>query len=220
MEESHQGSDGPRILLAPSVRSGHVPILADLWLAHVRGLRRRRKVCHHAVNSARLQLQGAHAEWHATEESGVGELERPAFYVPLSETPEVEGWIVQAALDNGGSMPLLPAGEARVERVAEVTLATPSARSFGGVAFERLVARAFLHLMNQDGSWFGSLSEWFSVVPEGWSEALPAPPSKPPGPCRSRGHIPRAHHAKHGRPLRCRSRGPQHQPPTYHLALR
>ena len=132
---------------------------------------------HHEMGnqfSARFQRVGARAEWRATEESGAQQVEGPAFYVPLAETPEVDGWLVQAALQHAGRLPLLPAGEAHVERMEEIKVASPSARTLVGYRLSGLSLAPSYTWMNPDGSWFGSASEWFSVVPEGWDGLIPA----------------------------------------------
>ncbi len=36
--------------------------------------------------------------------------------------PEIYGFLVRAAMENGGKIALLPAGEARVEKVAEMSV--------------------------------------------------------------------------------------------------
>jgi len=132
---------------------------------------------HHELGnefSARFERQGKRAEWQATEESGSRTLPGRAFYVPLAETPEVDGWLVRAALRNGGRLPLLPSGEAQVERVAEVAVtgAGASERKLAGYRISGLGLTPSYTWLNPDGSWFGSVSEWFSVVPEGWDASL------------------------------------------------
>ncbi len=44
-----------------------------------------------------------HARWRSEDEKGDRDVSGPAFYVPVAEIPETLGWLVKAALHNGGS---------------------------------------------------------------------------------------------------------------------
>lgn len=128
---------------------------------------------------------GDHVRWKSLEESGERDVpSRAAFYVPMASEPGVPGMIVRAALrgadgrpgaSEGGTLPLLPDGEARVEKVGELTVQGPAAsgsRTLVGYAIHGLDLTPTYTWMNPDGSWFGSASAWFSVVPEGWQAAI------------------------------------------------
>jgi imidazolonepropionase-like amidohydrolase len=108
--------------------------------------------------------------------SGLGgerDVKGAAFYVPTAEFPDLWGLLVQALLKSGGKLPLLPAGEARLEKSDETTV------SAGGQT-RRLICYTVTGLeltprrvwMNEDGSWFGIVRPWWSVVPEGWESVI------------------------------------------------
>ena len=76
-----------------------------------------------ATFQAAFSRTADHVSWKSEEETAERDVKGPAFYVPFAETPEVNGWLVQAALRNGGSLPLLPGGTAHVEKTGDVTIA-------------------------------------------------------------------------------------------------
>jgi hypothetical protein len=125
---------------------------------------------------ARQERVGDRVRWHSLEESGERDApSRAAFYVPMASEPGVVGMIVRAALREGGTLPLLPGGEARVEKVGELTVrggAASEPRTLVGYAIHGLDLTPTYTWMNPDGRWFGSASAWFSVVPEGWEAAI------------------------------------------------
>lgn len=112
--------------------------------------------------------EGTHGRWKSLEETGDREVGGPAFFVPFAEVPDVTGLLVQALLKNGGSLALLPGGTATLEKSGEATV------QIGGKD-HHLVGYSILGLeltpthvwMNDDGSWFGMVAPWWSVVPEG-----------------------------------------------------
>jgi Amidohydrolase family len=116
---------------------------------------------------------GRHARWKSEEEHGERDVDGAAFFLPMADIPETLGLLVRAALHAGGKLALLPGGEARVERVADATVRA-------GAESRRLVAYAVTGLdltptyawMNEDGTWFGYVSAWFSVVPDGWQSVI------------------------------------------------
>lgn len=116
---------------------------------------------------------GDHARWKSIEETGERDVRGPVFYVPMASIPESDGWLVQAALKNGGSLPLLPGGTARIENTGDVTVtANGATRTVTGYAITGLGLSPQQTWMNPDGSWFGYVSEWYSVIPEGWDAVI------------------------------------------------
>src|SRR5262249_30331006 len=78
---------------------------------------------HHTFGArfeATCERTADHARWNSSEESGEREVHGPAFYYPVAEIPEVVGWLAQAALSHGGSIAVLPAGTARIEKAGEI----------------------------------------------------------------------------------------------------
>lgn len=117
--------------------------------------------------------EGQGATWKSEEESGEREIEGSAFYIPLSDIYGINGMLVRAALKIGGTIALLPAGEARVTKVAEVALtANGATRTVHGYSITGIDLTPVITWMNPNGTWFGSASEWSSVVPEGWESSV------------------------------------------------
>ena len=113
---------------------------------------------------------GDHAAWKSHEENGEAELAgAPAFYVPMADLPDATGLLAQAALRGGGKVRLLPAGEARVEKVGEATVRDRHLVAYAITGLDLLPTYTWL---DDDGAWFGNVSEWESVVPEGWESAI------------------------------------------------
>ncbi|MGA9902243.1 MAG: hypothetical protein WBQ39_09925, partial [Terriglobales bacterium] len=67
-------------------------------------------------------LEAGTARWKNDDEQGERKLSAPAYYVPLNPGPSEYALLAHAALQNGGKIALLPEGEARVERVAELDI--------------------------------------------------------------------------------------------------
>jgi hypothetical protein len=111
---------------------------------------------------------GTKAKWHGLEETGERDVNGAAFFVPFAELPDAIGLLVQALLKNGGTLPLLPAGEAKLERTGEANVTVAGAPlhlvGYAITGLELLPTRVW---MRDDGSFFGFVSPWWSVVPEG-----------------------------------------------------
>ncbi|HEY6463593.1 MAG TPA: hypothetical protein VIY73_25670, partial [Polyangiaceae bacterium] len=69
--------------------------------------------------------------------------------------------------------PLLPQGEAHIEKVGEaVVLATGKTKHLTAYDVTGLDLTPTPVWMEDDGSWFGVVSPWFSLVPDGWENAI------------------------------------------------
>jgi imidazolonepropionase-like amidohydrolase len=120
-----------------------------------------------------FSAEGKAATWKSEEEAGEAELKEKAFYYPLADVYGVDGLLVRAALGNGGSIAVLPSGRARVTKVAEVTItANGESRAVHGYRIAGLGLVPKLTWMNPDGTWFGTVSDWASIVPEGWESSI------------------------------------------------
>ncbi|GAC1543810.1 MAG: hypothetical protein NVS3B10_07990 [Polyangiales bacterium] len=114
-----------------------------------------------------------HARWKSLEETGDRDVAGAAFFLPISEVPDALGLLVPAMVKSGGPMPLLPGGTATLEKTGEATVkANGQDRHLVGYAIVGLDLTPTHVWMNDDGSWFGVVSPWWSVVPEGWEPAI------------------------------------------------
>jgi Amidohydrolase family len=133
---------------------------------------------HHNVGARvdeTFSIEGGRARWKSREETGEKTLAAPAFFVPIADLPDAFGWLAQALLKAGGTLPLLPAGQAHIEKAGEATVTS-------GAKQKHLTAYAITGLdlvptpvwMEDDGTWFGVVDPWWSLVPEGWESAIVA----------------------------------------------
>ena len=120
--------------------------------------------------------KGDHATWKSLEESAETDVSGKAFFVPISEIPEVTGILARALIANGGPMNLLPAGTASIEKTLETSATSKSGekRHLVGYAITGLDLTPTHVWMNDDGTWFGIAYPWFSVVPEGFEDSIDA----------------------------------------------
>ena len=120
---------------------------------------------------------GGLAQWKNTAEKGEKKISAPAYYAPLNGAPSEFGLLARAALQNGGKIALLPEGEARVQRVSDVEVASGAQKkrvalySITGLDF----SPTYLWLDDHDKGrekFFASVDSWGSVIPEGWESVV------------------------------------------------
>jgi imidazolonepropionase-like amidohydrolase len=113
------------------------------------------------------------ATWKSEEETGdKQDLHGPAFFWPQSEIPEASPLLVRAALAAGGTIALLPAGEAHVERAGSIAVtAHGETRQLTAYAITGLGFLPTYTWLNADGTWFGYANHWEALVPDGWESA-------------------------------------------------
>ncbi|MBK5189783.1 MAG: hypothetical protein JJD97_16185, partial [Gemmatimonadaceae bacterium] len=123
----------------------------------------------------RFTNDGGTATWSASSEHGTLANAGRAYYIANAESPVGTQLLVRAALANGGRVPLLPSGEATVEKSGEMTITVNGAPvhvvryDVGGLGFSPFT------LWTDDGAaHFATVSGWSSVVPAGWEGAVPA----------------------------------------------
>ncbi len=99
-----------------------------------------------------------------------------AFYLPFDGTPFDTGLLARALLRApGGTIALLPEGEATLEKVGELELtAGKERRKVVQVAIAGLDFTPVRVWLDEEGSFFASASHWLTVVPKGWEDAVPA----------------------------------------------
>jgi len=122
----------------------------------------------------RYSLVEGHAEWSAPGETGEADVDGPALYLAMNGTPGMNALAFRALLAApGGSLPLLPAGEARIveaeRRVFETGGGTLAATLYElhGIAFAPTYA-----WLGDDGRFVGTRTGWVDIVREGFEDAL------------------------------------------------
>jgi hypothetical protein len=116
-----------------------------------------------------LAIAGGRATWKSQADKGDRALDKPAFYVPVAPLPPALGWIAKAALAAGGSLALLPIGEVRAEKEADTTIRGRHLTCYALVGIDFAPMRVWL---DDDQGFFGAVNPWWSLVPDGWSDAI------------------------------------------------
>lgn len=120
----------------------------------------------------RFSIREGVARWKNKAESGERPVKGPVFFPSFYGPPDEVGLLAQALLRSGGSMPLLPEGEARIEKVREVTLAREGKSqpvtlyALRGFQF----SPSYLWL-DRENNLFASGSNWLMTIREGWEKS-------------------------------------------------
>jgi hypothetical protein len=119
---------------------------------------------------------GDQARWKNNSEDETRQLRGPAFYSSMDGPPEELAMLARALLAAPNrSLPMLPVGEAKIEKVQ-----TQSVRSKAGAAKVGLYAISGLDLvpfhlwLDEDQQLFALYSPWQSTVRAGYADILPA----------------------------------------------
>lgn len=115
------------------------------------------------------------ARWKNTAESGEKRLAANAFYNSMNGAPEEFALLARALLKSPNKrLPLLPDGEASIERTGELTLKDGD-RERRVVSYEvsGLGFTPSTIWLEEDGSFFATVSSWLSVIREGWESSQP-----------------------------------------------
>jgi hypothetical protein len=121
-----------------------------------------------------LTQRNGHAAWSSLEEKGEQDLKTPAFFIPNSAT-DADAFLLAALLKNGGTLPLLPGGVARLEKAGDLTVPIGGrdthlvAYAITGVSFLPNYVWA-----RDDGSFFAEVGPGFWFGEEG-NEAAAQP---------------------------------------------
>jgi Amidohydrolase family len=121
-----------------------------------------------------FSLSSGNASWKNRAEAGRQQRSGAAFYVSISGVPEETAILARALLvASGGKLPLLPAGEAAIEKRREMKVEVRGqSRTIVQYAITGLDFTPIPIWLEPDGKFFALVSgSWFAVVPEG-SEAL------------------------------------------------
>ena len=122
----------------------------------------------------RFRLADGKASWSNKSEKGEKAVSGPAFYVPIDAvlTGEMERALLAAP---GGRLPLLPEGEAKIERVLDRPVEVGGKKRTA--TLYEIVGLAFTAdpvWLLDDKTVFATGSDWFAVLPEGAERAWPA----------------------------------------------
>jgi imidazolonepropionase-like amidohydrolase len=127
-----------------------------------------------AALAERFVVTGGEAAWKNKVEEGERPLAGPAFYVSQWGPPEELALLVRALLAApGGRLPLLPQGEAHVEKVGERTLASgPEVQTVTQYAISGLGFQPTPVWLDAKGELFAIVDDFTSLVPEGWETTV------------------------------------------------
>lgn len=121
----------------------------------------------------RFVVSGGRAEWKNKVEEGGRPIDTPAFYLSQSGVPSEIALLARALSTAAGArLPLLPLGEARLDRLEERTVDRGSERrsvtlyTIAGLGFQPQPV-----WLDQDGELFAAVNAWSQLVPEGWEAA-------------------------------------------------
>lgn len=121
-----------------------------------------------------LTLIDGVAHWKNTAEAGDKKLAK-AFYISMNGAPEEFALLAQALLKSPNKrLPLLPEGEASIERTGEVTL-KDGEKTRHVVSYE-IAGLGFTPgtiWLDGDNTFFASVSSWISFIREGWESSVP-----------------------------------------------
>lgn len=116
-------------------------------------------------------VEGGIAHWKSTSENG--QAPAPGFYISNNGASAESALLVDALLRaKGVPVKLLPAGEARLERLTDVTLEDHGRElhvtefAITGLSFEPQTV-----WLDDDQHFFGSPGKWFAILREGWEGA-------------------------------------------------
>ena len=112
--------------------------------------------------------EGTTARWHNKAEDGK-RIGTDAFYVSMFGPPEETALLANALLSSPNHhLPLLPAGEASIEKVSELSVAGKQIIDY---AISGLSFTPFDIWLEPDGTFFGSVSAWSTILREGYDSA-------------------------------------------------
>jgi hypothetical protein len=120
-----------------------------------------------------LQVADGVARWKSEAERGEQQLKGRAYYLAMQSVPENVALLANALLKAPGNrLPLLPAGVASIRRTSEAVL--KDRQRTRRVASYEITGLDFTPIMvwlDQDNTFFASVSSWFSVVRAGWESS-------------------------------------------------
>ena len=120
-----------------------------------------------------FSLKDGTASWKNRSEDGQKPVSGRAFYLSIAGVPEEVAVLARALLAApGGRLPLLPEGEASIEKRGELKIeANGQSRTVVQYAMLGLDFIPAAIWLDQDGSYFATVSGWSSIIREGWEPA-------------------------------------------------
>jgi hypothetical protein len=124
----------------------------------------------------RFRREGTKATWSNSSEKGSAEVKGPAFYLSLNGAPQETELMAKALLASpDGRISLLPAGEARIEKITSAQAkAGERTRDVSLYAVSGLGFTPAYVWLDNDRNLFAGLWGWSVVILEGWNDAVPA----------------------------------------------
>src|ERR1051326_1357671 len=122
----------------------------------------------------RYSLKQGVASWKNRSEEGQKKISGKAFYASISGGSEEAALLAPALLAAPGhKLPLLPAGEASIEKRGELKInANGQSRTVVQYAITGPGFSPFAFWLGVDGKIFASVSTWSSIIQEGWEATI------------------------------------------------
>ncbi len=123
-----------------------------------------------------FSLKEGNASWKNRAEQGQKRVSGSAFYLSIAGVPEEAAILARALLAApGGKLPLLPEGQASIEKRGELKIeANGQSRTVVQYAMMGVDFIPAAIWLDQDGSYFATVSGWSSIIREGWEPAADA----------------------------------------------
>ncbi|MEQ1920869.1 MAG: amidohydrolase family protein [Pyrinomonadaceae bacterium] len=125
--------------------------------------------------SEKFSFLGGTAKWKNSAEQGEKQLGNKAFYISMDGAPEELALLARALLKSPTKrLPLLPTGEASIERADELTLKDGDKTQ--RVTLYEIAGLGFTPAtiwLDSEGGFFANVSSWSSIVREGWESSVP-----------------------------------------------
>jgi cytosine/adenosine deaminase-related metal-dependent hydrolase len=128
-----------------------------------------------AAVDEQFSLKNGVAAWKNRAEQGEKKLPGNSFYVSISGAPEEAAVLARALLGHDNHLPLLPSGEASIERRSQLQVSVgDQSQTVDQYAVSGLDFVPDSLWLDARGNLFASVSGWFVVVREGWESSVVA----------------------------------------------
>src|SRR5882762_298706 len=115
------------------------------------------------------KLESGSARWKSNSEEGEKKLTTSSMYISINGAPAELAILARVALANGGKVNLLPEGEAKTDRLAELNLESSGQKmrvtmyAITGLDFSPTYV-----WLDHRRTFFALVNRWITVIPEGW----------------------------------------------------